>query len=41
MRTWFYRILVNEGLGYLRKNKHCLPVEELPEDFASEEGEHR
>ena len=28
MRTWFYRILVNEGLGYLRKNKHCLPVEE-------------
>ena len=23
MRTWFYRILVNEGLGYLRKNKHC------------------
>ena len=39
MRTWFYRIQVNEGLGYLRKNKHCLPVEELPEEFASEEGD--
>ena len=39
MRTWFYRILVNEGLGYLRKNKRCLPVEELPEDFACEEGD--
>ena len=39
MRTLFYRILVNEGLGYLRKNKRCLPVEELPEDFASEEGD--
>ncbi len=37
MKTWFYRILVNEGLGYLRKNRRFLPVEELPEDFADEE----
>lgn len=32
LKTWFYRILVNEALGYIRKNKRCLPVEALPEE---------
>ena len=36
LQTWFYRILVNEGLTYLRKNKRYLPLEELPEDFADD-----
>ncbi len=35
LKTWFYRILVNEGLGYLRKNKRVLPAEEAPEAFLS------
>lgn len=34
LKTWFYRILVNEGLGYLRKNRRILPAEVLPEDIA-------
>lgn len=33
VKTWFYRILVNEGLGYLRKNKRYLPVEVMPDDI--------
>lgn len=37
MRTWFTRILVNESLRYLRKNKKYLPTDELPEDFSSED----
>ena len=40
MKTWFYRILVNEGLGYLRKNKKYLPVAETPVDCASTEDAH-
>ena len=37
MRTWFTRILINESLRYLRKNRKYLPVEELPEDLALED----
>lgn len=33
MQTWFYRILINEGLGYLRKHKRLLPMETPPEAF--------
>ena len=28
MKTWFYRVLVNEGLTYLRRNKRNLSLEE-------------
>lgn len=28
MKTWFYRILVNESLQYLRKNRKNLPLED-------------
>ena len=28
MKTWFYRILVNESLQYLRKNRKRLPLED-------------
>lgn len=28
MKTWFYRILVNESLQYLRKNRKSLPLED-------------
>lgn len=27
LKTWFYRILVNESLMYLRRNKRVVPVE--------------
>ena len=37
IRTWFTRILINESLRYLRKNRKYLPTDELPEDFASED----
>lgn len=39
MKTWFYRILVNESLGYLRKNRRYLPMEPLEEDFVFEDGD--
>ena len=35
LKTWFYRILVNEGLNYLRKNKRLV----LVEDFEFEKSE--
>lgn len=31
MKTWFYRILINESLDYLRQNKRILIEETLPE----------
>ena len=31
VKPWVYRILVNESLAYLRRNKRFLLVEELPE----------
>lgn len=37
IRTWFTRILINESLCYLRKNKKYLPTDALPEDFSVEE----
>jgi RNA polymerase sigma factor, sigma-70 family len=39
MKTWFYRILVNESLGYLRKNRRYLPMEPREEGFAFEDGD--
>lgn len=44
MKTWFYRILVNESLNFIRKNKReivCEPAalpEEIYEEPAYEEG---
>ena len=32
MRTWFYRILINESLTYLRKNKYLILSDELLQD---------
>lgn len=37
IRTWFYRILVNEGLQYIRQNKRLFPCDELPEEIMAEE----
>ena len=35
MKTWFYRILVNESLTYLRKNKRVLlPLQQALEEIA-------
>lgn len=31
MKTWFYRILINESLDYLRRNKREITEETLPE----------
>lgn len=30
MQTWFYRILINESLSFLRKNRRVISLEELP-----------
>lgn len=29
LKTWFYRILINESMTYLRKNKRMLAIEEI------------
>ncbi len=34
MRTWFYRILINESLSFLRKRKNVLSWEEIPAQAA-------
>ncbi|MGN1147584.1 MAG: RNA polymerase sigma factor [Lachnospiraceae bacterium] len=38
MKTWFYRILANESLNYIRKNKREIAYEpaELPEEIYEE-----
>lgn len=36
VKPWVYRILVNESLAYLRRNKRFLLVEELPEREAED-----
>lgn len=28
-QTWFYRILINESISFLRKNKNVIPLEDL------------
>lgn len=45
MRMWFYRILINESISFLRKNKKVLSFEELtdsqiPATEGSESGEY-
>lgn len=29
LKTWFYRILINESMTYIRKNKRMLAIEEI------------
>ncbi len=36
VKPWVYRILVNESLAYLRRNKRFLFVETLPEQQAED-----
>lgn len=31
LETWFYRILINESISFVRKNKNILYLDELPE----------
>lgn len=40
IKTWFYRVLVNECMDYLRKGKREFPYapEELPESYYEEPG---
>ena len=35
LKTWFYRILINESLGYIRRNKNTIlcQVEDLKDDI--------
>ena len=35
LKTWFYRILVNEGLSYLRDKKRLTIVEDFPAEQAT------
>ena len=37
LKTWFYRILINEGLNYIRKNKRLIPTDGVWEQQAPEE----
>ncbi len=37
LKTWFYRILVNEGLSYLRKNRRLIPTDVFWDEQAPEE----
>ena len=37
LKTWFYRILINEGLNYIRKNRRIVPDTGLREQPAPEE----
>lgn len=37
LKTWFYRILINECLGYLRKNKKILFLEDIKDSKILEE----
>lgn len=37
LKTWFYRILINECLGYLRKNKKVLFLEDVKDANLFEE----
>ena len=37
MKAWVFRILVNESLAYLRRNKRFILVEDLPEDLVEDE----
>ena len=39
MRTWFTRILINESLQYLRKNRRYLPADFYPDDFVCEDSD--
>ena len=32
LKTWFYRILVNESISFLRKNRKLVSLDELPYD---------
>jgi len=37
VKTWFYRILINEGLNYIRKNKRYIQKEEILENASYED----
>ena len=37
LKTWSYRILVNECLMYLRKNRKLLPIQSLEQELAAPE----
>ena len=34
LRTWFYRILLNESMNYFRRTSRILPLEELEQQSA-------
>jgi RNA polymerase sigma-70 factor (ECF subfamily) len=37
VKTWFYRILINEGLNYIRKNKRYMQKEDILENSIYED----
>lgn len=39
LKSWFYRILINECLGYMRKNKKVLPFENVKDSNITEQME--
>lgn len=32
LETWFYRILINESISFVRKNRNMIYLDELPDD---------
>lgn len=39
LKTWFYRILINESMNYFRQSKNLLPYDEAALDRAEEGGD--
>lgn len=40
LKTWFYRILLNESMNYFRKNRNLVPFDEAVMDWAEEDADH-
>ena len=39
LKTWFYRILINEAMNHFRRNRNLVPLEEVMVDRAVESGD--
>ena len=39
LKTWFYRILINEAMNYFRKNRNLVSLEEITVEWAAETGD--
>ena len=40
LKTWFYRILLNESMNYYRQNRRLVPLEDAPPDTPAPQKDH-